>query len=118
VPRLSPLGELLLGGQQQLADAVQRIVLAAPVAQGGLLDATADLIDHRIGKPDGVEMVHHHPGMPKGCHQRARVATPGVQGDRADLGQPIPRSGAEPVVHRSPGAVGHHIQQPATFQVD
>src|SRR4029453_9947277 len=32
-PYPSPLGELLLSGQQQLADAVQRIALAAPVAQ-------------------------------------------------------------------------------------
>jgi len=59
------------------------------MAQGGLLHATTDLIDHRVGQPDGVEVVHHHPGMPKRGHQRVRIATPGVQRDRADLGQPV-----------------------------
>jgi hypothetical protein len=39
------------------------------------------------------------------------------QRDRADLGQPVSGSGAKPVVHRGPGAVGHHLQQPATLQV-
>jgi hypothetical protein len=55
-----------LGGQQQLADAVQRIGFAAPVAQGRLLHATADLVDHGVGQPDGVEVVHDHGGVPKG----------------------------------------------------
>jgi hypothetical protein len=56
---------VLLGGdEQQLADAVQRIALATPVAQGGLLDSAADLVDDRVGEPDGVEVVHdHHPGV-------------------------------------------------------
>jgi hypothetical protein len=65
-----------LGGQQQLADAVRRIALVAPVAQGRLLRAAADLVDHGVGQPDGVEVVHHHPGVTKRCHQRARVAAP------------------------------------------
>jgi hypothetical protein len=107
-----------LGGQQQLADAVQRIALAAPVAQGRLLHAAADLVDHGVGQPDGVEVVNDHPGVPKRCHQRARVAAPGVQRGRGDLGQPVAGTAAEPAVHRGPGAVGHHIQQPAALEID
>jgi hypothetical protein len=85
-PRSSPAGELLGGRQQQLADPVQRVMLAAPVAQGGLLHAMADLVDHRVGQLDGVEVVHDHGGVAeRGC-QRAGVAAPGVQRDRADLG--------------------------------
>jgi hypothetical protein len=53
--------------------------------EGGLLGPPADLADHGIGEPDGVEVVDHHPGVAEPRHQRARVATPGVQGDRADL---------------------------------
>jgi hypothetical protein len=85
--------------------------------QGGLLHTPADLIDHRIGQPDGVEVVHHHPGVGERGDQRAGVAAPGVQRDRADLGQPTSRLGAKPAVHRGPGAVGYQVQQPAALQV-
>jgi hypothetical protein len=64
-PRPSPPGELLGGRQQQLADAVQRIWLAASVAEGGLLGPSADLVDHGVGQLDGVEVVHDHGRMPK-----------------------------------------------------
>jgi hypothetical protein len=116
-PHPSPLGELLGGGQQQLADAVQRVTLATSMAEGGLLHSPAPLVDYRVGQPDGVEVVHHHGGVPKPGRQGVGIPAPGVQRDRADLGQPVIRSGTKPVVHRGPGAVGHHIQQPATLQV-
>jgi len=66
-----------LRGQQQLADAVQLIALAAPVAKGRLLGAAADLVDHGVGQPDGVEGVNDHPGVPRRRHLRAGVAAPG-----------------------------------------
>jgi hypothetical protein len=50
--------------------------------------------------------------------QGAGVAAPGVQRDRADLGQPAARPGSKPAVHRSLGPVGHQVQQAAAFQVD
>jgi len=62
-PRPSSAGELLVGGQQQFADAVQRIWLAASMPEGGLLGPPADLIDCRVGQPDGMEVVHDHPGV-------------------------------------------------------
>jgi hypothetical protein len=117
-PRPSPLGELLARGQQQLADAVQRIRLTTPVAEGDLLHTAPSLVDHRVGQPDGVEVVHHHGRMAKRGHQGAGIPTPGVQRDRADPGQPVIRSGTKPAGHRSPGAVGHQVQQPAPLQVD
>jgi hypothetical protein len=86
--------------------------------QGGLLGSAADLVDHHVGEPDGVEVVHHHGGMAEPGDQRAGRATPGVQRDRADPGQPRSRPGVEPALHRDPGAVGHHILQPTTLQVD
>jgi len=90
-------------------------VLAATVAKGGLLGPTTDLVDHGIGEPDGVEVVHDHGGMAEWSHQRAGIPAPGVQRDRADLSQPAGRAGTEPAGHRGPGAVGHHIQQPTTL---
>jgi hypothetical protein len=83
----------------------------------GLLHAPADLIDHRVGQPDGVEVIDDHPGVPKRCNQRAGVAPPGVDRDRGDPDQPVTRPGMKPAVHRGRGTVGHQIQQPATLQV-
>jgi hypothetical protein len=54
-PHSSPAGEPLLSGQQQLADAVQRIALVAPMPQGSLLGPPADLINHGVGQLDGME---------------------------------------------------------------
>jgi hypothetical protein len=62
---------------------------AAPVTKEGLLGPPADLVDHRVGQPDGVEVVHHHPGMSKRSYQRAGIAAPGIQRHRIDLSQPV-----------------------------
>jgi hypothetical protein len=56
--------------------------------------------------------------MAKRCDQRAGVAAPGVQRDRADAGQPPSGPSAEPAIHRGLGAIGHQVQQPAALQVD
>jgi hypothetical protein len=47
------------------------------MAEGGLLDPAADLIDHRVGQLDGVEVVHDHPGVAERCDQRVGVPAPG-----------------------------------------
>jgi hypothetical protein len=83
--------------------------------EGGLLHATADLINHQVGQPDGMEVVHHHRRMTKWGRQGAGAAAPGIQRDGGDLGQPVAWPGMEPAVHRGPGAVGHHLQQPTTL---
>jgi hypothetical protein len=54
-------------------------MLAAPVAEGVLLGPSACLVDHGIGQPDGVEMVHDHGRMGKRCNKCAGVAAPRVQ---------------------------------------
>ena len=48
-PHSSPIGELLGSREEQLADAVQRVTLAAPMPKGALLGPSADLIHHRVG---------------------------------------------------------------------
>jgi hypothetical protein len=116
-PPSASAGELLGRGQQQLADAVQRVALASPMPQRGLLHATADLIDHRVGQPDGMEVVHHHGRMPKRADQRAGIPAPGVQRHHANLGQPSSRPSAKPAGHSGPGPVAYQVQQPAALQV-
>jgi hypothetical protein len=117
-PSLAAASELLGGCQQQLADPVQRVTLAAAVAEGGLLDPSADLVDHGVGQLDGVEVVHDHPGVGKRCDQGAGVATPWVQGDRADPGQPVPGPGRRasrpprPWCGRPPGPAAGHPPDP------
>jgi hypothetical protein len=93
-------------------------MLAPPMAEGGLLGPPACLVDHRVGQPDGVEVVHHHGGMAQRCDQRAGIPAPRVQRDRGDLGQPAVRPSTKPAVHRGPGAVGHQVQQPAALEID
>src|SRR5215218_10774048 len=88
-PCSTAASELLGRCQQQLANTVQRVTLAAAVAEGGLLDPSADLVDHQVGQPDGVEVVHDHPGMGKRCDQGAGVATPG---SRATVPTPASQS--------------------------
>jgi hypothetical protein len=56
------------------------------MAEGGLLHPAADLIDHGIGQPNGVKVIHDHGRMPQRCDQRAGVPAPGVQRHRVDLG--------------------------------
>jgi hypothetical protein len=65
-----------------------------------------------------MEVVHHHGRMTEWGHQGAGVPAQRVQGDRGDAGQLVPRPGTKPAGHRGPGAVGHHLQQPAAIQVD
>jgi hypothetical protein len=51
-------------------------------------------------------VIHHHGGVAERGDQGAGIAAPGVQGDRAALGQPGTGSGAKPAGHGGPGAVG------------
>jgi hypothetical protein len=112
-PRPPVFGELLGGGDEQLADTVQRVVLATSMPECGLLGPMADLVDHDVGQPDGVEVVHHHGGVGKRDDQRACLAAPRIQRDHGPSGQPVWRPGPEPAVHRweiahpgRPAAVG------------
>jgi hypothetical protein len=57
--------------------------------EGGLLGPPADLVDHRVGQPDGMKVVHDHPGVAQWGDQGAGVPAPGVQRDHGDLGQPV-----------------------------
>ena len=54
-PRSLPVGEVLFAGAQDVADPVQRVVLAAAVAVDVLLDPATNLVDDLRGEFDDVE---------------------------------------------------------------
>jgi hypothetical protein len=46
------------------------------MTEGDLLYLSACLVDHRVGQPDGVEVVPHHGRMAERRDQRAGVPAP------------------------------------------
>jgi hypothetical protein len=48
------------------------------MAEGGLLGASADLVDHGIGEPDGMKVIHDGGGVAKWSRQGAGILAPGV----------------------------------------
>jgi hypothetical protein len=51
------VGQPLVSQEELTADPMERVALAAPVAQGLLLDSAADLVQGAVGQPDGVEVI-------------------------------------------------------------
>ena len=103
--RPSAFGELLCSRQQQLADAVQRITLTAPMPRVACCRRRRTWSTTRLASRMAWEAVHHHGGVAQRCDQGAGIAAPGVEGDRGDLGQPVAWPGMEPGAHGGPGAV-------------
>ncbi|MDQ3273569.1 MAG: hypothetical protein M3Q39_00700 [Actinomycetota bacterium] len=105
-------GQVLRPAQQHPADPVQRVVLAAAVPEGVLLDPAADVVDRALGQPDGVEGVQHHGRRRQPGPQRPLVAAERVQ--RGDLhpGAPVRAAFVQPVGDHRPGAAGYHVEQP------
>lgn len=56
-------GEVLRAAQQDPADAVERVALAAAMSEGLLLDPAADVIDGLLGQSDSVEGIQHDGGL-------------------------------------------------------
>jgi len=54
---LLAFGEVFNAVPQEAADLVERVVLVTPMAERGLLDASADLVDNLGAEPDDVEGV-------------------------------------------------------------
>jgi len=109
---LLPVGEVFLAGAEQVADPIERIVLAAAVAVDVLLDPAADLIDSGRAGLDYVERVEDGDGVFELVVDGVLVAVEWVQGGDLD-------AFAEPVAAvTQPGLVGltgsarDQIQQP------
>lgn len=100
------------------ADAIQRVVFAAAVAERFLLDAAADFVDDGVGQLDGVEVIDHEHGVGQPGLDGVDIAPVRVDGDHADVVAPALAASGQPARHRCGGAVFDDIQQPAGGHVD
>ena len=86
---------------QQAADAVERVAIAAAVAQGVLLDAPAHVVHGGQAQAHDMERVEHPHRIRKLAAQRGRVAAERVQRRRSDRRPPVGVALAQPVVQHA-----------------
>jgi hypothetical protein len=87
------------------------------MTEGDLLQLSACLLGHRVGQPDGVEVVPTTVTWPSGAI--SALAYPRLGPARPYRPGPASRTaGPEASRPRRPGAVDHQVQQPAALQVD
>ncbi len=60
---LLTVSEVFGAGAEDVADAVERVALAAPMPEGLLLDPAADLVERSSAQLDHVERVEHGDGV-------------------------------------------------------
>lgn len=113
-PGLLARREALPPGAENMADAVERVALAASVAEGLLLDPAADVIDGRTGELDDMERVQHAGGVLELVIDRVLVSLEQVQ--RCDL-DPLAELIAalvEPVSVGLAGSAGDEVKEPGS----
>jgi hypothetical protein len=101
------VGEVLGAVPQQPADLVERVVAVPAPAHGGLLHASADLVDHCGAEADDVEGVEHGDGVGQFVADSVGVAAERIEGGVLDpggellalLGQPAGVDGARTALH-------------------
>ena len=80
--------EAFAAGEEQLADPIQRVVLAAAVAERLVLDAAADLVDAPVGDPHDMERVGDTGGVIEMRGQPGAERLGQIGGHHLDAGQP------------------------------
>jgi hypothetical protein len=80
------------------------------MAEGLLLHAAADLVDHDVAEPHHVEGVHDDLGRVEPRHERVVVAAVGVQRDPLDRRQPAVVAAGEPAGHCAAGAAVDDVE--------
>jgi hypothetical protein len=107
-----------VAGRKSAADPVERVVLAAPVAGGGLLHAAADLIGGRVGDTDHMEVIDYQAGIGQSRGHRRGIGLVGVDHHIADARQPWGRLRRQSVGHRDSAASRENIDEAALVEVD
>jgi hypothetical protein len=87
-PVVAALVETFATGQEQLADPIQRIGLAAPMLQRLVLDAAADLVDAAVGDAHHMKRVSHPGGVSEVRIEAGPVRLGQIGGHHPDTGQP------------------------------
>lgn len=103
--------------QEQTADPVEGVALAAPVTERVVLDAAADVVDCRVGQGDGMEVIDHHGRMAEVGEQSVGVTAVRVQGHRGHGLEPLEGLVLEPVADAGGAATRDNIEEPVTGQV-
>ena len=106
------VGEQVSAGVQHSPDAVERVSGSAPMAEGGLLDALAALIDLLASQRDDVERVHHRGRLGQFLGGCGLVAGEAVHHNDLD---PVPERGGlalEPGREHFLRPARDHVQQP------
>lgn len=74
-------------GEEQLADPIQRVGLAAPMAEGLVLDPAPDLIDAPVPDPNDMERIGDAGGVIKVGGQAGPERLGQIRGHHLDPGQ-------------------------------
>src|SRR5690606_31211661 len=96
---------------EQPTGSIERVVAAAAVAEGLVLDTAAALIELRVGVLHEMERVRDLPGLREAVGEGLAVGARQVEHPPADPGPPRRRPGVEPGRRASSGAAGHDIEQ-------
>lgn len=115
-PVPASLVEVLAGDEQQPADAVEGVALAAPMPDGLLLSAAAHVVDGLVRETHDAEPVEVELGVQAGA-DAGGVAPERVDRRDLDYRPPRERLGLEPVGHDLAGAADGHVQQDPAVQV-
>ena len=110
-PCLLPFGEVLLAGAEDVPDPVERVVAAAAVPGGVLLNPAADVIDDGAGELDDVERVEHGDGVLELVVDGVLVAVERVEGRDLHARPEVLASLDEPVPVGGPGPAGHQVEE-------
>ena len=105
-------GEVLDTMTEQAADPVERVVLVAAVAEGVLLDAAPDLVDHLGSQPDHMEGIQHRDRVRQLITDRVRIATERIQCGFFDGGGESVGLVLQPGLVGGPGPADDRVEKP------
>jgi hypothetical protein len=89
--------EALGAGEHELADPIQRVALAAPVAQGLVLHPAAHLVEAPVADPHDVERIRDPGGVVEAAGEPGAVGLGQIGGHHPDALEPPRRPGVEAI---------------------
>jgi len=110
--------EPFVAGEQQLADAIERVVLAASMAQRLVLHPPADLVQAPVADPDHVKWICHSGGVVQLGRQPGPEGLGQVGGHHLDAGDPVRIGVLGPSSQVSGRVAPDHVDEHLGPQVD
>lgn len=109
--------EAFVGHHQQLATPIERIICAAAMAEGVVLDASADLIQLRVRQLHDVEWVSDLGCVGKHRVEHGPIRAGQIQRRPPDQSPPLRGALTEPLARPGTVSARHDIQQHATGDI-